>query len=258
MSEKIPRRRPAYITKYLSVVLLFAVTAMLIGLVSRGDDVSPVSASPSGEKRAFVIVVDPGHGGEDGGASSDSGITEKDLNLKVSKLAFILLSAGGCDARLTRSDDRLVYDMYGDLGDYSGQKKTYDLRNRVRYANEAGADVFVSVHMNKFTQPQYRGLQVYYSPNDDRSQIFAENVRRTVKKLLLPDNERQIKRSTSSIYILNSLDIPAILVECGFLSNPDELADLTDPAYELSLAACVSSAIENTLAESGAAADTVP
>ena len=247
MKEKVIRKKTSYITKFLAVVLLFTVTASIIALISgRGDSpYAPVAVSEP--ENAPVIVIDAGHGGEDGGASSDSGIAEKDINLKIAKLCGVIFAAGGYDVRLTRTDDRLIYDMYNDLEDYTGHKKMYDLRNRVKFAEEAGANVFVSIHLNKFHLPQYGGAQIYYSPNDPASQLYASSVKETVRELLQKDNERAIKKATSSIYILKSIRVPAILIECGFLSNPADLENLTDPGYELSLALCISSALQKQL-----------
>ena len=242
------RKKPsaAYVTRFLAVALLFTVTAGVVAAITRQSDPGAVGAVSTVDEKAPVIVVDPGHGGEDPGASSDSGIEEKDVNLKLSVLCHTLLQAGGYDARLTRSDDRLLYDMYGDLDDYAGKKKTYDLRNRVRFAEDSDADLFVSIHLNKFFQPQYGGLQVYYSPNDDGSEAFASSVQNTVREYLCPENERQIKRATSSIYILSNIRRRAILVECGFLSNPKDLEDLARPEYDLDLAAAICSGIMNS------------
>ena len=249
MNEKVIRRKTSYTTKFLAAVLLFTVTASLIGLLSGLKDgaYAPVAVSDPGEK-APVIVLDAGHGGEDGGASSDSGIAEKDINLTISKLCGVILAAGGCDVRFTRTDDRLIYDMYDDLKDYTGHKKMYDLRNRVRFAEEAGADVFVSIHLNKFHQPQYGGAQVYYSPNDPASSLYAGAIKETLRDLLQSDNDRAIKKATSSISILKSITLPAVLIECGFLSNPADLENLTDPGYQLSLALCISTSLQKQFA----------
>lgn len=249
VEEKYIKPRLAYVTKFIAVALLFGVSAGIVGFVTgRDDDTFVPTVSPSAGK-APVIVIDAGHGGEDGGASSDSGISEKDLNLQISKLCAVILKAGGYDVRLTRTDDRLVYDMYDDLEDYHGKKKVYDLRNRIRFAEEAEADVFVSIHMNKFFQSQYSGMQVYYSQNNPASADFAAAVQGSVREHLQSDNDRETKMATSSIYILKNIKIPAILVEVGFLSNPTDLKNLTDDAYRVKMASCISSALANSFGE---------
>lgn len=191
-----------------------------------------------------VWVIDPGHGGEDGGASDPSGqVVEKELNLAVAARFAEMAHLFGHDCRMTRTDDRLLYDAYHDLPEYRGKKKTYDLRNRLRIAEDTGATLFVGIHMNKFPKAQYRGLQVWYSPNDPKSADYASFVQSYVKSTLQPDNERAVKRATSSIYLLHRIPCPAILVECGFLSNPDECAALITEEYQNTLAAVLFAAV---------------
>lgn len=231
-----------YITQFVAVSLMFAVVSVAIGLLP-GTDKKADIVSASVETKAPVIVIDPGHGGEDGGASSDNGLVEKELNLEVSRLCSMFLKIGGCDVKLTRQSDTLLYDLYDDREDYKGYKKTYDLRNRLRFTEEADADALISIHMNKFCQPKYSGLQVYYSPNNDLSRLLAEGIKTTVHQNLQPDNEREIKKATSSIYLLKNIDIPAVLVECGFLSNEIESQKLSTKEYRRDLASVVSTAI---------------
>ena len=195
-------------------------------------------ASPEREPEKPLLVIDPGHGGEDGGASVSSAL-EKDLNLAVSEKIADLCSLFGVPAVMTRTEDVLLYDLYHDLEDYRGKQKTFDLRNRLRFAEESGAAVFLSVHMNQFPQSRCRGMQVYYSPNTDASEELAARIRVSGRLRLDPENEREIKRATDAIYLLRRIRIPAVLVECGFLSNPDERALLQDPAYERRIAMAV-------------------
>lgn len=251
MEEKYIKPKLTYVTKFIAVGLLFGVSAGILGLLTGRDERTIVPTVSSSGEKAPVVVIDAGHGGEDGGASSDSGVCEKDLNLQISKLCGVILKAGGYDVRLTRTDDRLIYDMYDDLEDYKGKKKVYDLRNRIRFAEEAEADVFVSIHMNKFFQSQYSGTQVYYSQNNPASADFAAAVQQSVREHLQPDNSRETKMSTSSIYILKNIKLPAILVETGFLSNPTDLQNLTDDSYKVKMSACISAAIANSFAAPG-------
>lgn len=185
------------------------------------------------------VVIDAGHGGEDGGASSESGILEKDLNLAVSDDVAHLCLLFGIPYKMTREDDRLLYDYYSELSDYTGKKKSLDLKNRLRISEEVGASLFFSIHMNKFPESRYSGLQVYYSPKHEDSRALAESVQSYTKNHLQNENERQPKAATSSIYLLNHLEIPAILVECGFLSNPEETALLSERSYRANLASVI-------------------
>ena len=247
------RKKAVRATAYVLVcafVFTFGMTVAVQGyrLVRRGRAVQTAEVCPAPE----VWVIDPGHGGEDGGASDVSGIVvEKTLNLAVSERIAAIAELFGHDCTMTRTDDRLLYDAYGDLTDYHGKKKTYDLRNRLRITEEAGATLFIGVHMNKFPKSQYHGLQVWYSPNDPKSADYAAFVQSYVKSALQPDNERTVKKATSSIYLLHRLCCPAILVECGFLSNEAECAALAAPAYQTALSAVLFAAIAECACTNG-------
>lgn len=192
------------------------------------------------------FVIDAGHGGEDAGAVASDGTLEKDLNLDVASTLCSLLELNGSEAILTRSDDKLLYDYYRDLEDYTGQKKVYDLKNRLKIAQERENSIYVGIHMNKFAEEKYSGLQVYYSKNTDLSYEIANEIRKCVHSYLQPQNNRQIKASNSSIYILHHAKIPAVLVECGFLSNQEELSLLKDDEYQKKLCASMFSALINS------------
>ena len=180
-----------------------------------------------------TVVIDAGHGGEDGGAVSKTGVVEKDLNLSIAMQLCQLLTANGINVVMTRTDDRLLYDR---TIDYKGRKKSLDLAARLQIAEKIENCVFVSIHMNAFPQSKATGLQVWYSANNERSKLLAEEIRSTVVERLQPDNYRAIKKSTSSIYLLHHLSIPAVLVECGFLSNPEEAELLASKDYQAQLA----------------------
>lgn len=234
---------------------LFALGAFFIAVILNNH----FSALPEGRKFIGVsggtdlpaVIIDPGHGGEDGGSSSGE-VIEKDLNLSVSEDLYYLFEFAGVPAKMTRKHDTALYDLYGDLEDYSGKKKVYDLKNRVRFVTEEGGGIYLGIHMNKFPQEKYRGLQVYYSPNSDGSRTLAETIRSGAKTYLAPENEREVKRATSSIYVLDRLRVPAVLVECGFLSNPDELSLLTDPEYRQKMASVIFSSVCSYLSEESA------
>jgi N-acetylmuramoyl-L-alanine amidase len=198
-----------------------------------------------------VVVIDPGHGGEDGGASGTNGVYEKTLNLAIAKILCSQLLAGGIPAVLTREEDKMLYDKYGELSDYSRHKKTYDLRNRLRMTEEYEEPVFVSIHMNSFSISKYNGLQVFYSTNDESSKILADMVQSTVRNYIQPNNNRETKRADSSIYLLDRLTCPAVLVECGFISNQEECEKLCNVIYQLELAAAIYVAIAEYLAAQG-------
>lgn len=231
---KLPTRT---IANYVLFAFLFTSACMILGHAAV-EFAAPEIAQTSTDSPAPVFLIDPGHGGEDGGASSGD-ILEKALNLTVSRNLADICTIFGQNVRLTRTSDTLLYDAYSDLSDYTGKKKTYDLRNRLRMAEESGAELFIGIHMNKFPQEKYKGLQVYYTPNVSQSQSAAQLIQTYSRNYIMPWNEREVKRANQAIYILNRIQMPAVLVECGFLSNPEECANLTDQAYQVKLASTV-------------------
>ena len=187
--------------------------------------------TPQGPPR--TVIIDAGHGGEDGGAVGVTGLVEKELNLDLAKRLCALLEADGVHVIMTRTEDVLLYDRGVD---YEGRKKVLDLAARQAIGDANPDAIFVSLHANTFPEEIYHGLQVWYSPNHAKSATLAESIRGEVVSTLQPDNHRQSKSAGSNIFLLHKLQIPAVLVECGFLSNPTECRDLEDPAYRDRLA----------------------
>ena len=183
-----------------------------------------------------TVILDAGHGGEDGGAVSADGLQEKNLNLDLTLRIRDLLVADGVNVILTRDTDVLLYDRNAD---YRGRKKALDLQARQNIAEQTPGAAFVSIHMNSFPQKQYHGLQVWYSPNNPQSSVLAGRIQDRVRSLLQPDNTRKTKQAGSNIYLLDHLHQPAVLVECGFLSNPPEAARLATDAYRQQLAQAI-------------------
>ncbi|MBR5880589.1 MAG: N-acetylmuramoyl-L-alanine amidase [Clostridia bacterium] len=183
------------------------------------------------------MIIDAGHGGEDGGAVGVTGLVEKDLNLDLAKRLAALLEERGYRVIMTRTEDVLLYDRNTD---YHGRKKALDLAARQAVGDANPDAVFVSLHANTFSEAIYHGLQVWYSPNNPEAAVLAECIRACVTAQLQPENHRQSKPAGSNIYLLYHLGTPAVLVECGFLSNPTECRMLEDDAYRdaLALALC--------------------
>ena len=183
-----------------SLVLLAASFFLL--LLSRGiQDLSPlpVSDEAPNEPESLCVVIDAGHGGEDGGAIGKNGVLEKTLNLQLAERLADLLSTNGVRVIMTRREDVMLYDRNVD---YRGQKKMLDLAARLKIARENENDLFVSIHMNAYPEERYHGLQVYYSPNHPHSQTAAYAIQEAVQTYLQPDNRRHIKEATSAIYLL--------------------------------------------------------
>lgn len=236
MKEKQPL---LYTIKFAFIVLLATTLIFVIGhaftsFFEKGN--SSTSQPVFNKSDKICYVIDPGHGGEDAGAIAADGTLEKDLNLEISSLLFSILELNGKEAMLTREGDTLLYDKYGDLDDYTGKKKVYDLKNRLRLTEERENSIYVGIHMNKFPDPKYSGLQVYYSPNTELSYELASDIKNIVRDNLQPDNKRPIKRADNSIYILHNAKMPGVLIECGFLSNERELNLLKSEDYRRALA----------------------
>ena len=183
-----------------------------------------------------VVVIDPGHGGQDNGATGVGEIKEKDINLSVSKMLGEILSAMDFDVKYTRDTDKFAGD---------GEKfiKRNDLSYRVRFARSFENPIFVSIHMNKFPVQKYSGTQTFYSKNSPFSELLALKIQRVVKTLIQPQNNREIKKATSAIFVLDRLDTPAVLVECGFISNPSEASLLSSKEYQRKIAFCIAMGI---------------
>lgn len=228
-----------YTIRFIALASLMVATILVFSILFKGMlDARGSDTQTSGSSKIDrgVLIIDAGHGGEDAGAVAFDGTLEKDLNLQIASLIKVLCDLNGTKSVMTRTEDALLYDYYGDLEDYTGQKKLYDLKNRVKIANEYEGAVYLGIHMNKFSIPKYSGTQVYFSSNNSSSELFARRVQNQARAYLQPDNNRAIKRADSSIYVLNSLFCPAILVECGFLSNEAELESLKSTTYQARLA----------------------
>ena len=232
-----------YISLFLALSILFC--AILFCLAAMGEKFSIYSAKSNNNIFAdadlpVTVVIDPGHGGEDGGAVGADGVTEKDLNLSIAFIVCDILKQNGINAVMTRTEDVLLYDKNSD---HYGQKKIQDLSTRRRIAESYENAVLVSIHMNAFPDDRYSGLQVYYSKNAPDSKIIAERIQDLTRELLMPENNRRIKASNGSIYLLDRLSCPAVLIECGFLSNDRECAMLADKDYQKKLSLCICSVI---------------
>lgn len=232
-------KRSGSLMIYFLLAVLLVVTAVLLKAVfvryiDRGEDREIMS---SGFETRYIIL-DAGHGGQDGGAVSVTGTTEKVLNLKTAETLAPLMKALGFRVIMTRADDREL-----SCPETGGSRKMQDLMGRLKIAQENPTAVFVSLHMNKFPQSRYRGLQVYYSPNHNESGLLAAGIQASVKAALQPGNDREPKAAGSNIFLLHRIQSPAVLVECGFLSNPEEAALLEQEDYRQRLCLVIGAAL---------------
>lgn len=209
---------------YITIIAITAAVFFLMIFVVMKLNVSALESRPK-------VLIDPGHGAEDGGAVSDSGLEEKGVNLSISLTLRELLEASGCDVVMTRKDDAIPGE-----GATAKERLHDDFTKRLEMYNSADTNLVVSIHQNKFTQPQYSGAQVFYSPNDPRSESLALCIKRAFKGFLQPENEREITKAGSNIYLLNNCEKPCVLVECGFLSNPEEAELLSQEEYQRKVA----------------------
>ena len=228
-------RRNKYAVGFALEFAIFCIISALVSLVliiPMLNFLFPMPSKSAGAISSYTVVLDAGHGGEDGGCEGN-GLVEKDLNLDITLRLASLLGEQGVTVVLTRDTDILLYDINSD---YQGKKKAQDVRKRLEIAKSQENPLLVSIHMNYFAQTQYSGLQVWYSKNDARSKILANLIQSNVKSELQPSNKRVTKEATSSIFLLHNATFPAVLIECGFLSNPDEARALTDENYRQNLA----------------------
>ena len=233
-------QRKRYAAGYALEFALFCIISLLISLILIIPSLNFELPLPTDTDMGKVtIVIDAGHGGEDGGCEGN-GLVEKNLNLDISMRLASLLREAGVNVVMTRETDILLYDKNSD---YEGKKKVQDVRRRLEIATEQENAVLVCIHMNYFAETKYSGLQVWYSKNDSKSRILANLIQTEVKTTLQPNNKRSIKEATSGIFLLNNAPFPAVLVECGFLSNTDEARALGDAEYRQALAKVIFEAI---------------
>lgn len=179
-----------------------------------------------------IVILDAGHGNPDGGAVGQDGSIESNLNLEIVLKLQKLLEASNCTVILTRSDENGIYETTAET---IREQKVSDMKNRVDIANNSNAEIFVSIHMNKLEQSQYSGWQTFYKNNDDTSKEIAENIQTSLNYFIKKENSRTIK-SISGIYLTKNVEIPLVIVECGFLSNAEENKLLQTDSYQNELA----------------------
>ena len=184
-----------------------------------------------------TIVIDPGHGGEDGGTTDSDGHRESQINLEISLRLRDLLRLLGARTYMIREDDISVATEGGSIA----ARKVSDIHNRVRLTNELPDPILISIHQNHFPEEKYRGAQVFYAQTE-HSKGWAEKLQEILNTQVDPNNHRSAK-AAENVYLLKHIQCPAILVECGFLSNYEEALLLRDPSYQKKLAAAIACSI---------------
>ncbi len=192
------------------------------------------------EEDDYVIVLDAGHGGIDGGCSTADGKTEKGINLNILLSVRDMSKLFGYDVEVTRDRDMSIHDK-GVTG--IRNQKISDMENRLEIFNKYPNAVCVSIHQNNFEDPVYHGAQMFYSDVNPASEDLAYIMQQKFVANLQPDNQREIKLCGDELYLCYYCSNPTVMIECGFLSNPEEAAKLTDKEYQKKVAFTVFSGI---------------
>ena len=219
------------------VVIIIFVFSLTLG----GSRVVTVLSENAPVKVKTTVIVDAGHGGVDGGATSCTGILESQFNLEIAQKLNDLLNLLGVQTIMIRNTDCSVYTD----GETIAQKKISDLKERVRIANSTDNSILVSIHQNLFSDKKYSGAQVFYAPTDG-SEILAKVVQSEFIRTINPTSHRKIKKA-NAIYLMQHINCPGVLVECGFLSNPQEEYLLRTKDYQQKVSSVIACSISNFL-----------
>lgn len=209
-------------------LLLLCLCLCILGGVSLVGREKAVSAVATARDEGRVLILDAGHGGEDGGASSASGSKESDINLNIVRKTEALMAFLGIRTELTRTEDR---SMHSEGAVTIREKKVSDLKNRVAFVNGTPDAMLISIHQNHFTDSRYSGAQVFFHEGDISRQ-WGEGTQEALRQVLVPGNTRDAKPMPDGIYLFEHISCPALLVECGFLSNGEEASLLLTDAYQ--------------------------
>ena len=222
---------PGYIAAFILLIVIAVCSSRVVTVYTQNI----------AENNRSCIVIDAGHGGEDGGAISVTGESESNINLQIALKTNDLMHLLGLKTVMIRTDDRSVYTQ----GTTLSQKKVSDLKERVRVISETNNPILISIHQNYFSNEKYSGLQVFY-PNTTGSKSLASELQNNAKTALNKANNRTIKK-TNGVYLMDHIDCTAVLVECGFLSNYQEEALLRNNSYQKKLAGLISVTVCNYL-----------
>ena len=220
---------------YVLIVSSLIVTASLV------SEVTTVVAQLTPIERNHTIVIDAGHGGPDGGAISCTGVMESKFNLDISLRLNDLLQLLGHKTVMIRTEDESIYIS----GETIAAKKISDLRQRVKLANEIQGGVLVSIHQNTFSDSRYSGPQVFYGTKGEGEQL-AKILQKSLTEVLSPGSNRMAKKA-DGIYLMQHINCTGVLIECGFLSNPEEEAKLRTCQYQQKLCCVIASTVDRYL-----------
>lgn len=214
---------------FILMIMMLSIFSYTITINPKSKNTVSTSSLPVTNK---VIILDAGHGSPDFGASNNSGLTEENINLVITKKVQSLLEQSGSTVLLTRSDENGIYSKEATT---LREKKVTDIKNRVKIGNSSSADIFVSIHLNKIEQSQYYGWQTFFKQDNEQSKKLAQNIQKALNKSIQKENKREALK-ISGKYIIDHVEIPTTIVECGFLSNPEEAKMLQEDDYQNRLA----------------------
>lgn len=203
--------------KILCLFLVFLFTPHIFTFNETNIDIRP------------IVIIDPGHGGTDGGAIGLHDVPEKHLNLSTSLKLYDLMLLSGYDVKLTRNTD-------DDTDGESGFNKKQDIYTREALGNASPQAVFLSIHMNSSTSSNDKGFQVFYGRKNSESPILAEYIRNEMAESNLATRIRELKAAPDTVYLMKNLQNPCVLIECGFMKNTEDFALLSDERYRQKLA----------------------
>lgn len=229
---------------YKLVLLAVLTTATVFTAIFAGLDLVQSRQVAAMQEQPPVIVIDAGHGGEDGGAVAQGGIKESHLNLAIAQRVDDFLVFCGFETKMIRDSDISVHD---ESARSISQKKVSDLHNRVRTVNETPGALLLSIHQNKFPESRYFGAQVFYAGTNGSKEL-AQRLQQTLIAVADPANHRQAK-AADTVFLMNKIQCTGVLVECGFLSNADEKAKLQDPTYQKKLTLAMATGLTGWLDE---------
>ena len=226
-----------YVSNFWPLYWIAAVVVVTVSLAA--SRAVTVLAESSPISRENVIIIDAGHGGEDGGATSCTGILESQFNLEIALRLNDLMHLLGLETVMIRTTDISVYTQ----GNTIAAKKVSDLKERVRIVNETENALLISIHQNMFSDSQYYGAQVFYN---GQSRSLAEQLQASLVGTLNPCSRRKSK-SASGVYLMQHIQRPGLLVECGFISNPEEEAKLRTGEYQKKLCCVIAATVSKNL-----------
>lgn len=228
--------------KIISILSFYTlIISIFLTAVYWGSAATSVIAQQLPLERQNTVIIDPGHGGEDGGAISCTGKPESSYNLEIALRLNDLMHLMGIHTKMVRTTNRSIYTQ----GKTIASKKVSDLKNRVELVNSTDNGLLLSIHQNTFSESQYHGAQVFYGSNAEGREL-ATQLQEAFCNTVNAGSNRKCKRG-EKVYLLEHIEKPGVLIECGFLSNPEEEAKLRDKTYQQKLICVIAATVCNYL-----------